>query len=136
MKNFVARTTSSAVLERLADDLLGRAGRVDVGRVDEVDPGIERAVEDAGGVIVVGVAPGAEHHRAEAELQDLDAGAFEVRDADPARRPPVGEERLGRLVGADGVLEVAGHRLIQQIQIDVVEAEPAQAGAKPTCAAS
>ena len=59
----------------------------------------------------------------------------EIRDADRAR-PPVGEERLGRLVGADGVLEVAGHRLIQQIQIDVVEAEPAQAGAKPTCAAS
>jgi hypothetical protein len=54
--------------ERLADDLLGFAGGVDVGGVDEVDAGVERAVDDADRVVVVGVAPGAEHHRAEAEL--------------------------------------------------------------------
>jgi hypothetical protein len=48
--------------------ILRLACGVDVGRVDEVDPGVERAVDDANGVVVVGVAPGAEHHRAEAEL--------------------------------------------------------------------
>ena len=67
----------AAALERLADDLLGLAGGVDVGGVDEVDPGVQRAVDDADRVVVVGVAPGAEHHRAEAELRDLDAGASE-----------------------------------------------------------
>ena len=51
----------------------------------------------------------------------------EVRDADRAR-PAVGEERLGGLVGADRVLEVGRHRLVQQVQVDVVDAEPAQAG--------
>ena len=67
----------AAALERLADDLLGLAGGVDVGGVDEVDAGVERGVDDADRVVVVGVAPGAEHHRAEAELRDLDAGASE-----------------------------------------------------------
>jgi hypothetical protein len=67
----------AAAVEGLADDLLRLAGRVDVGGVDEVDPGVERAVDDADRVVVVGVAPGAEHHRAEAELRDLDAGASE-----------------------------------------------------------
>jgi hypothetical protein len=64
-------------LQGLADDLLGFAGGVDVRGVDEVDPGVERAVNDAGRVVVVGVAPGPEHHRAEAELRDLDACASE-----------------------------------------------------------
>jgi len=54
--------------ERFPDDLLGLPAGVDVGRVDEVDPRVERAVNDADGVVVVGVAPGAEHHGAEAEL--------------------------------------------------------------------
>jgi hypothetical protein len=67
----------AAALECLADDLLGLTGGVDVGGVDEVDPRIEGAVDDADRVVVVGVAPGAEHHRAEAELGDLDAGASE-----------------------------------------------------------
>ena len=68
-KNLVASTTSSRrPFERLADDLLGLAGGVDVGGVDEVDPGVERRVDDADRVVVVGVAPGAEHHRAEAQL--------------------------------------------------------------------
>jgi hypothetical protein len=52
----------------LANDLFRLAGGVDVGGVDEVDPGVERAVDDPDRVLVVGVAPGAEHHRAEAEL--------------------------------------------------------------------
>jgi hypothetical protein len=50
----------------------------------------------------------------------------EVRDADCAR-PPVGEERLGGSVGADRVVEVGRHRLMQQIKVDVVEPQPAQA---------
>ena len=54
--------------ERLADDLLGLALPVDVGGVDEVDAGVERRVDDADRLVVVGVAPRAEHHRAEAEV--------------------------------------------------------------------
>ena len=57
--------------ERLADDLLGLAARIDVGGVDEVDPGIERAVDDPDRLLVVGVAPCAEHHRPEAQRADL-----------------------------------------------------------------
>jgi hypothetical protein len=63
--------------ERLADDLLGLARPVHVGGVDEVDARVERAVDDLDGLLVVGVAPGAEHHRAEAELTDRYAGASE-----------------------------------------------------------
>jgi len=58
----------ATVREGLADDLLRFAGRIDVGGVDEVDAGIQGAVDDADAVVVVGVAPGAEHHRAEAQL--------------------------------------------------------------------
>src|SRR6185295_20336639 len=67
----------ATALERLAEDLLRLSGGVDVGGVHEVDPSVDRAVDDADAVVVVGVAPGAEHHRAEAELRDLDAGASE-----------------------------------------------------------
>jgi hypothetical protein len=58
----------------LADDLLGFAGRVDVRGVDEVDPGLERAVDDPDRGVVIGVAGGTEHHRAEAQLADGDPG--------------------------------------------------------------
>src|SRR3954454_18574929 len=63
--------------QRLADDLLGLAARVDVRGVDEVDPRVERAVDDRDGLVVVGVAPGAEHHGSETERADLDSGASE-----------------------------------------------------------
>jgi hypothetical protein len=63
--------------ERLADDLLGLARPVHVGGVDEVDARVERRVDDPDGLVVVGVAPGAEHHRAEAKLADRHAGASE-----------------------------------------------------------
>src|SRR4051812_49461113 len=63
--------------QRLADDLLGLALRVDVGGVDEVDAGVESGVDDPDRVVVVVIAPLAEHHRAEAERADLDAGATE-----------------------------------------------------------
>ncbi len=65
-------------LEGLADDLLRLALRVDVGRVDEVDAGVERAVDDADALLVAGVAPLAEHHRAETQRRDLETGVAEV----------------------------------------------------------
>src|SRR5690606_17615894 len=40
----------------LAQDLLGLAGRVDVGGVDEVDAGVEGGVDDGDRVVVVAVA--------------------------------------------------------------------------------
>jgi hypothetical protein len=60
--------------ERLGHDDLRLALRVDVRGVDEVDPRVERAVDDPDRVGVIGVAPGAEHHRAEAQLADRHAG--------------------------------------------------------------
>ena len=60
--------------QRLADDDLGFALRVDVGGVDEVDAGVEGTVDDLDRRIVVGLAPGAEHHGAEAERADLHTG--------------------------------------------------------------
>src|SRR3954452_21249929 len=78
MKNLVARTTSSRrPWSASPPDLLGHAAGVDVGGVDEVDPGVQRTVDDADGVGAVVVAPGAEHHRTEAHRADLDAGAAE-----------------------------------------------------------
>ena len=37
----------TAARNRLADQLLGLAGGVDVGGVDEIDPGVEGAMDDA-----------------------------------------------------------------------------------------
>jgi hypothetical protein len=74
--------------ERLADDLLRLAARVDVGGVDEVDPGVEGAVDDLDALVVVRVAPAPEHHRAEAQRGHLDAGAGEraaVHRPEPTR---------------------------------------------------
>jgi hypothetical protein len=64
-----------AARQCLADDDLGLALRVDVGGVDEVDPRVQRAMNDPDAFVVVLVAPVAEHHRAEAQLADRDAGA-------------------------------------------------------------
>jgi hypothetical protein len=61
--------------ERLADDQLRLTPGVGIGGVDEIDSGVQRAVNDLDSVVVVGVAGGAEHHRAEAQLADGDAGA-------------------------------------------------------------
>ena len=63
--------------QRLADDLLRLAPAVAVGGVDEVDALVERAVHDAHAVVVIGVAPAPEHHRAEAEARDLEAAVPE-----------------------------------------------------------
>src|SRR4030095_15771242 len=60
-----------------ADALLGLARRVDVGGVDEVEPGVERPMDDGDRVVVVAVAHPAEHHGAEAQRADLDTGGAE-----------------------------------------------------------
>ena len=66
----------AAPLQSLADDHLGVA--VGVGGVDEVDPGVQRLVDDAGRVVRVGVADGRrEHQGAERVGADLDAGPAE-----------------------------------------------------------
>ena len=61
----------------LAYDLLGLAGGVNVGSVDEVDARVDGPVDDAGALFVVLGAPPAEHHGAEAQGRDSDAGAPE-----------------------------------------------------------
>ena len=63
--------------ERGADDFLALTERVDVGGVDEVDASVECPVHDAHARVVVGVAPGAEHHGAEAERRHIDTGTPE-----------------------------------------------------------
>ena len=63
--------------ERLAHDLFGLPVGVDVGGVDEVDAGVDSAVDDPDRVVVVFIAPVAEHHGAEAQAADLDARAAE-----------------------------------------------------------
>src|SRR5207237_3907954 len=63
--------------QRLAHDLLGLAGRVHVGRVDEVHARVEGGMDDASAFLVIGVPPGPEHHRPQAEGAHLHAGAAE-----------------------------------------------------------
>ena len=58
--------------------------------------------------------------------QVLEVVLHEVRDADRARAAS-GEQLLDRLVCADGAVELARDRLVQQEQVDVVDAEPPQA---------
>ena len=65
------------VVSGLADDLLRLAGRVDVSRIDEVDPRVERAVDDPDRLGVIGGPPLPERHRAETQLADRDACASE-----------------------------------------------------------
>ncbi len=71
----------AALGEPPADDLLGdtlaELPSVDVGRVEEVDAVLERAVHD--GVAVGFGGLGAEVHRAEAQPADRQAGAAEIR---------------------------------------------------------
>jgi hypothetical protein len=64
---------AAAPLERFAHGHLGLA--VCVGSIDEVDPRVQRLVDDAGRVIVVGVADGrAESQSAQRVGADLDTG--------------------------------------------------------------
>jgi hypothetical protein len=65
----------AAARERLAEDRLGLPLGVDVGGVDEVDARVEGAADDPDAVGVVGVAVAADHHRAQRQRADLQAGA-------------------------------------------------------------
>src|SRR6185312_3343095 len=87
--------------QRLCDDRLGLAARVDVSGIDEVDARVERAVDDADAVVVVLVAPVAEHHRAEAERAHGNAGAPESAVVHrPDTRGQEGSPRWQRTPGA------------------------------------
>jgi hypothetical protein len=68
----------AASLQGTTQDLLGGAAGVDVGAVDEVDPGIHCGVDDPDAVVNVDVAAvETEHHCAQAVRADFDAGASE-----------------------------------------------------------
>jgi hypothetical protein len=60
--------------QQLADDLLRLAVGVHVGGVDEVDPGIQRGVDDPAALSTVAVAGKTEHHRSKAVGADVDSG--------------------------------------------------------------
>ena len=86
------------MVQRLAEDLLGQAARVDVGGVDQVHAGVYAEVEQAGRTLGVRVADlaeragAAERHGAERESGDEQAGAAELSVLH-ARAPLVGEVR-------------------------------------------
>jgi hypothetical protein len=74
----------AGILQGLAGDLLGQAVGIDVGGVEEVDPGIERPGDKAVGVglaeiadLAPDVAAAAERHGSETELGDEQAGRAE-----------------------------------------------------------
>ena len=73
-------TPSTALGEPAADDLLGRAtplgAAVDVGRVEEVDSGLQGRVHDGKRGRLIGLGP--EIHGAQADAADAEAGAAEV----------------------------------------------------------
>src|SRR4029077_11264587 len=64
-------------LERLADDLLRLSHRVAVRGIDEGDALVERAAHDPDALVVVGVPPPSQRHRAEADARDLEAAVPE-----------------------------------------------------------
>jgi hypothetical protein len=64
---------ASPAAECLADDFLRLPARVHVGGVDEVDPAVQGSVDDADRRVMVGLAPRAEHHRAEAQRAHVHA---------------------------------------------------------------
>ena len=71
----------AAALDRLAEDLLGQPARVDVGRVEHRQPGVEADVDEPRGLGDVARAPGLEELAAAAER----AGA-EAQDGHPESR--------------------------------------------------
>lgn len=68
----------AAAFEGLADDGFGLALGVDVGGIHWVDAGIKGMVNDTDGGVVVRVADGPEHHGAQGERADFDAGGAEI----------------------------------------------------------
>ncbi len=69
---------ASAAGQRLTNDRLRFTLGVDVSCVDEVDAGIQRSMDDLDRNIMIGLAPGAEHHGAETERADFHAGTSEA----------------------------------------------------------
>jgi len=72
-------------LQRLAQDLLRHALAVDVGGVEEIDPGLKTQIDHAAGLGDIGAAPAleelvgaAEGGGAEAEHGNLEAGSAEL----------------------------------------------------------
>ena len=63
----------AVALQRLAGHFFAAPAAVDVGRIEEVDAGVDGAVDDRIGIIGGGLA--AEHHAAQAELADFHTGA-------------------------------------------------------------
>jgi hypothetical protein len=61
-------------LQRLADDLLGLAAAIPVGRIDEIDTGIQRLVDHPDPLVMIRISKPAEHHCTQAIGADLDAG--------------------------------------------------------------
>jgi hypothetical protein len=118
-----------AALERLADDLLGLAARVDVGGVDDVDPGVQGPVDDADALLMVRVAPGPEHHGSQGERADLDAGPSQVAVVHAAS---------SWMRGMTGEAGRAGHRRtrIPVLHHGVVTGAPAASGPRPRATGS
>src|SRR5439155_18452244 len=63
-----------AAKEGPADDLLGLAGAVRVGGVDEIDPRLEGQVDHPGALVGVGITPRAEHHAPETVGAEAQSG--------------------------------------------------------------
>src|SRR5262249_54558573 len=81
--------------DRLTHDHLGLSATVGVGSVDEVDPGIKSTTDDAATIVMAGVAPRPEHHRAEGVFADRHAGATQDRAFhDSWSSPAVGSPTL------------------------------------------
>ena len=69
---------ASPVGQCFADDLIRLALGVHVGGINEVDAGIQGSVDDLDRDVVIGLAPGAEHHCAKAKWAYLHAGTSKV----------------------------------------------------------
>ena len=87
---FVARTMLSRPISAIALPTIisDSPGRIDVSRVDEVDACIDCTANDAHAFVVIGVAPGPEHHCAEADRADRDAGTTKESIVHVRRRYP------------------------------------------------
>src|SRR5207249_7574648 len=101
------------VLQGLAHDLLGPALAIDVSGVDEVDPGVERRMDHADALVLVGIAPGAEHHGSQAMRADLDTGpakgaVFHDRGSPPNAGAVFDCGRAGPTAGTPGGARTGG----------------------------
>ena len=55
-----------AAAQRLPDDLLRLPRRIHIRRIDEIDPAVQGGVNDPDAILMIGITPDAEHHRAQA----------------------------------------------------------------------